>query len=53
MAWKTGDDIQVKFKREGKESDVKGKVILPTQKVEGLKADENKQKSLREAWLKG
>lgn len=53
MAWKTGDDIQVKFKRDGKESDVKGKVILPTQKVEGLKADENKQKSLREAWLKG
>jgi predicted metalloprotease with PDZ domain len=53
MAWKTGDDIQVKFKRDGKEADVKGKVVLPTQTVEGLKADENKQKSLRTSWLKG
>ncbi|MBS7786369.1 peptidase M61 [Flavobacterium sp. CYK-55] len=53
QTWQEGDDVSVKIKRDGKEQFIKGKVQIPTEYTVGFKADENKQKALREAWLKG
>ncbi|QEE49491.1 peptidase M61 [Flavobacterium alkalisoli] len=53
MSWKDGEDITLKIKREGKEQDIKGKVVLPTEQVEGYHASIESKTKLKEAWLKG
>jgi predicted metalloprotease with PDZ domain len=49
--WKQNDAIAVKVKRDGKEIEVKGKIILPFEESEGLIANDDTKKSLKEAWL--
>lgn len=51
--WKDGDPITVKIKRDNKTQELKGKVILPFEEVEGYTATDNSKKSLRDSWLKG
>jgi len=51
--WKDGDAITMKIKRDGKEMDIKGKVVMPKEIKEGYMATDNSKKTLREAWLKG
>lgn len=53
MAWKEGDPITVKIKRNGKEQLLKGKVSLPMDEVEGYHATDNSKTKLKESWLKG
>lgn len=52
QSWKENDPITVKVKRKGKESVLKSGVKLPSEEIEGFKANEKNSK-LREAWLKG
>jgi hypothetical protein len=42
MAWKDGEPVTVKIKRDGKEQVVKGKMKMPVEEA-----------TLRNAWLKG
>jgi predicted metalloprotease with PDZ domain len=52
--WKEGDDITVKYTRDGKEAEAKGKVVIPTMTVEAYTGSTDAAKAkLREAWLKG
>jgi predicted metalloprotease with PDZ domain len=51
--WKENDAITVKIKRDGKEQIIKGKVKLPYEEKEGLKATDASKSKLKEAWLKG
>lgn len=53
FGWKDGDAITMKIKRDGKEIDIKGKVVIPNEIKEGYRATDNNKKTLREAWLKG
>jgi predicted metalloprotease with PDZ domain len=54
QGWKEGEDVTVKYQRDGKVAEAKGKVALGTIQVEQYmgSSDEAKAK-LREAWLKG
>ncbi|KOS06302.1 peptidase M61 [Flavobacterium akiainvivens] len=52
--WKEGDDITIKYLRDGKEAEAKGKVTIPTMTVEAYTPGTDAAKAkLREAWLKG
>ena len=51
--WKVDDAITVKFKREGKEQTINGKVKLSTQEVEGYGLTDTSKAPLNTAWLKG
>lgn len=53
MQWKDGDDITVKINRDGTDSVVSGKVVLPKETKEGYQATDESKKALREVWLKG
>ena len=53
MNWKDGDAMTVKFKRDGKEQTVKGKVVMPKEKQDGYHATDDAKKTVREAWLRG
>ena len=53
MNWKDGDAMTVKFKRDGKEQTVKGKVVMPKEKQDGYQATDDTKKTVREAWLRG
>ena len=50
--WKENDAITVKIKRDGKEQILKGKVKLPYEEKNGLKATDATKTKLKEAWLK-
>lgn len=51
--WKENDPITIKIKREGKEQIINGKVTLPFEEAESLKATDNSKATLKNAWLKG
>lgn len=52
--WKEGEDITVKYSRDGKEAEAKGKVVMPTMEVDAYTATPDAEKAkVREAWLKG
>ena len=51
--WKENDAITVKIKRDGKEQTIKGKVKLPYEEKEGLKATDATKTTLKNTWLKG
>jgi predicted metalloprotease with PDZ domain len=51
--WKENDAITIKIKREGKELLLTGKVSLPMEEIEGLKATESAKSNLKNAWMKG
>lgn len=53
MAWKEGDDVAIKIKREGKEQELKGKVKLPVEDIQGYHGTDASKAKLRQAWLKG
>lgn len=53
FGWKDNDPITMKIKRDGKEIDIKGKVIMPKEIKEGFRATDQSKKALRDAWLKG
>ena len=50
--WKENETITIKIKRDGKEKIIKGKVKLPYEEKEGLRATDATKKVLKEAWLK-
>ncbi|MGO4906576.1 M61 family metallopeptidase [Flavobacterium sp. W20_MBD1_R3] len=50
--WKENDAIIIKIKRDGKEQVIKGKVKLPYEEKEGLRATDPIKNNLKEAWLK-
>jgi predicted metalloprotease with PDZ domain len=52
QSWKESDAIAVKIKRDGKEQVIKGKVKLPYEEKEGLRATDATKKALKEAWFK-
>jgi predicted metalloprotease with PDZ domain len=51
--WKENDAITLKIRRNGVEKIIKGKVKLPFEEKEGLKALDTSKSALKEAWLKG
>ena len=51
--WKENDAITIKIKREGKEQILTGKVSLPFEETEGLKATDASKTNMKNAWLKG
>lgn len=51
--WKENDSISIKIKRDGKEQLIQGKVTLPFEEVEGMKATDVSKETLKNAWLKG
>jgi predicted metalloprotease with PDZ domain len=51
--WKENDAITLKIRRNGVEQIIKGKVKLPFEEKEGLKALDTSKSVLKEAWLKG
>ena len=51
--WKENDAITLKIKRDGKEQTIKGKVKLPYEEKEGLKATDATKTTLKNTWLKG
>ncbi len=53
QSWKDGDAITVKIKRDGKESELKGKIVLPYEEVDGYQLTDKSKNALKEAWLKG
>ena len=53
FGWKDGDAITIKIKRDGKEKDIKGKIVMPKETKEGYMATDQSKKALRDAWLKG
>lgn len=53
FSWKDGEDITMKIKRDGKEINIKGKVVMPKEVKEGYMATDKNKEALREAWLKG
>lgn len=52
-AWKEGDIVTIKIKRDGKEQVLKGKVKLPVEEMESYQATDASKAKVREAWLKG
>ena len=52
QSWKENDAIAVKIKRDGKEQVIKGKVKLPYEEKEGLRATDATKKALKDAWFK-
>ena len=50
--WKENDAISIKIKRNGKEQVIKGKIKLPYEEKEGLKATDQTKNALKEAWQK-
>lgn len=53
MSWKEGEPIIIDIKRDGKTQQVKGKIKLPSEQVEGYKATDASKAGIRNAWLKG
>ncbi|MCR5861456.1 peptidase M61 [Flavobacterium sp. J372] len=53
MSWKEGEPITIDIKRDGKTQQVKGKIKLPSEQVEGYKATDASKAGIRNAWLKG
>ena len=53
MSWKEGDAITIDIMRDSKPQQVKGKVVLPSEQVEGYHANDATKAMLRNAWLKG
>lgn len=53
MSWKEGESITIDIKRDGKTQQVKGKIKLPREQVEGYKATDASKAAVRNAWLKG
>ncbi len=51
--WKEDDSVAVKIKRKGVEQVIKGKVKLPYEDQEELKATDVSKTTLKPAWLKG
>ena len=51
--WKENDAITIKIKRDGKEQVITGKVHLPYEEIEGLKATDSAKSNLKNAWMKG
>jgi predicted metalloprotease with PDZ domain len=51
--WKEDDAVAVKIKRNGVEQVIKGKVKLPYEDKEDLKATDVSKNALKQAWLKG
>lgn len=51
MAWQEGQDLSFKIKRGEEIKTLKGKLILPKQKVEGLQQIPGTSDALRSAWL--
>ncbi len=51
--WKEDDAVAVKIKRNGVEQVIKGKVKLPYEDKEELKATDVSKNALKQAWLKG
>ena len=51
--WKENDAITIKIKRDGKEQILTGKVSLPYEETDGLKATDASKTNLKNAWLKG
>ncbi len=51
--WKENDAINIKIKRDGKEQILTGKVTLPYEETEGLKATDVSKTNMKNAWLKG
>ncbi|MBP6181747.1 peptidase M61 [Flavobacterium sp.] len=50
--WKENDAITLKIKRDDKEQIIKGKVKLPYEEKDGLKATDSSKNKLKEAWFK-
>lgn len=50
--WKENDPISLKIKRNGATQIIKGKVKLPYEEKDGLKATDSSKNKLKEAWLK-
>jgi predicted metalloprotease with PDZ domain len=50
--WKENDAITVQIKRDGTTETIKGKVKLPYEEKQVLKATDISKKQLKEAWLK-
>lgn len=53
ISWKDGDAITIDIMRDSKPQQVKGKVKLPSEQVEGYHANDATKATLRNAWLKG
>ena len=53
QAWKEGEAITIKYKRDGKEATAKGQVKLSYDDATGYIATDKSKDKLREAWLKG
>jgi PDZ domain-containing secreted protein len=50
--WKENDAIFVKIKRNGATQIINGKVKLPYEEKDGLKATDSSKNKLKEAWFK-
>jgi hypothetical protein len=50
--WKENDAITVKIKRDGAAQTIKGKVKLPYEEKQVIKATDTSKTKLKEAWLK-
>ena len=53
QSWKQDDAISIKFKRDGTEQIIKGKVKLDFDEIDGYKLTETSKEKLNSAWLKG
>jgi len=53
QSWKENDPITIKVRRDGKETELKGKVKLPSEEIDGYFATDASKKALKDAWLKG
>jgi hypothetical protein len=51
--WKENDAITIKIKRDGIEQIITGKVHLPYEEIEGLKATDTSKSNMKNAWMKG
>jgi predicted metalloprotease with PDZ domain len=51
--WKSDETIKVKFKRDGKEQTITGKIKLSKEEVETFDVVDPSKMNLKEAWLKG
>ncbi len=52
QAWKNGDTITMKVRRDGKEMELKGIYKAPTEFADGWRATDESKKALKDAWLK-
>lgn len=53
QAWKEGDDITMKIKRDDKVKEIKGKIYLTYEDQKGLMSVDKSKEALKNAWLKG